>query len=52
MKTHVKTETLIFVRLTTFEKILPNLISIIMVALAIYFKKYMEKLAEERNPRD
>lgn len=52
MKTHVKEETQIFVHLNTFEKILPNITSLILVFLSIYFRSYMEKLGEERSPKD
>lgn len=41
LKTHIKVETTTFVNLTTFEKILPNLTSLALVAISIYFKNYM-----------
>lgn len=52
LRTHIKVETKKFVRLNTFEKILPNLTAFALVALSIFFRIYMDKLSEQRNPKD
>lgn len=52
LKTHTKAETQRFVKLNTFEKILPNLTALALVGLSIYFRIYMDKLSEQRNPKD
>lgn len=52
LKAHIKSETSRFVHLNTFEKILPNITSLALVALSIYFRIYMDRLSEQRNPKD
>lgn len=52
LKAHIKAETKRYVHLNTWEKILPNLTAFALVALSIYFRVYMDKLSEERNPKD
>lgn len=38
--------------LTIFEKFLPELISLFLVAISIGFRLYLNKLSSERNPKD
>lgn len=52
LKAHIKSETSRFVKLNTFEKILPNITSFALVALSIYFRIYMDRLSEQRNPKN
>lgn len=52
LKAHIKQETAKYVRLNTFEKVLPNLTSFALVGISIYFRIYMDKLSEQRNPKN
>ena len=45
LKTNTKEETSRFVRLTTFEKVLPELIAILLMILNLSFGVYMKKLS-------
>ena len=49
LRTHVKAQTN---QLNTFEKILPNLTALGLAALSVYFRVYMERISEQRNPKD
>lgn len=40
------------VKLTLFEKIVPTLISLLVVTMSIGFRIYMQKVSAERNPKN
>lgn len=45
LRTHTKVETQRFVKLNTFEKILPNLTAIVLFGLSTYYRIYMDRLS-------
>ena len=52
LKTHIKEQTSRFNHLNTFQKILPDIIALVLVGIMLLFRNYMDKLSQERNPKD
>ena len=45
LKTHIKEQTSRFNHLNTFEKILPDIIALVLVGIMLLFRNYMDKLS-------
>lgn len=52
LKAKAKEQTADFVKLNTLEKIIPILSSFLLVGISILYRIYMERLAEQRNPKN